>query len=222
MLVHCSGAINPLFAVPTISDTDDLQGSKRGGYISYIGNLVSDHFLSIKAISGQISLPFSKCAIKDSQTKWMGRAARDRQFIGLMGVKCGANWTLLLMQFICVALRFRAFDQHRDFWFAPIHMCNFFPSISDPSSSSDSSSSSEIGLDDSGFVNVLDTSNESATGIRVATRIPVRIADDEAVVGFESQQATAADFQGEEKCCLFVNDFKKLAYIRSPSLNVSF
>ena len=105
--------------------------------------------------------------------------------------------------------------------FAPIHVCNFFTSISDPSSSSDSTSSSEIGLDDSGFVNVLDTSNESATGIRVATRIPVRIAD-EAVVGFESQQATAADFQGEEKCCLFVNDFKKLAFIWSPSLNVSF
>ena len=181
-------------------------------------NLVNDHFLPIKAISGQISLPYSKCAIKDNQTKWMGRAARDRQFIGLMGVKCGANWTLLLMQFICVALRFRAFDQHWDFWFAPIHTCNFFTSISDPSSSSDSTSSSELGLDDSGFVNVLDTSNESATGIRVATRIPVRIADE---AGLESQQATAADFQGEEKCCLFVNDFKKLAFIRSPFLNVS-
>ena len=103
--------------------------------------------------------------------------------------------------------------------FAPIHI---FPSISDPSSSSDSTSSSEIGLDDSGFVNVLDTSNESATGIRVATRIPVRIADDEAVVGLESHQATAADFQGEEKCSLFVYDAKKQAFIWSPCLNVSF
>ena len=49
-------------------------------------------------------------------------------------------------------------------------------SSSSSSSSSESTSSSELGLDDSGFVNVLDTSNESATGIRVATRIPVRVA----------------------------------------------
>ena len=108
--------------------------------------------------------------------------------------------------------------------FAPIHVCRFFTSISDPSSSSDSTSSSELGLDDSGFVNVLDTSNESATGIRAATRIPVRIADDEAVVGFESQLATAADFQGKDEWLLDRDDVQKLAIYNfwCPFLNISF
>ena len=51
------------------------------------------------------------------------------------------------------------------------------------------------GLDDSGFVcNVLDTSNESS-GIRVATRVPVRSAD-EALVG--SDHSLAADVQGNK------------------------
>ena len=49
-----------------------------------------------------------------------------------------------------------------------------------------------------GFVNVLDTSNESATGIRVATRIPVRVA------GSNPNLATTPGVQGNKKSCIIL------------------